>query len=240
MRVYSTLSADNAPPYACEMPLFFFLSRLRFVRVPHYVLTGIDNNYLAVATRHNFLWYIVTFNLVWEKNNVPQNLGCGPLSSFSFPSFPELGRRPGIPSLRRLVPTHDTTEGHPLLTVRVPGGSCLVANGGMRGEGEAVAVPGAATCAVANVRCRLWQMGTGRAPDSLGQDPHAQMNKRRERAAQASGQLRNQLGEGSHRSGRRVRDGEEDETWSYNLRPMHVLCDQSRSKLAAQRHHQRS
>ena len=53
-RIYSTLSADNAPPYACEMP-FVRLLALHIMRESDYILTGVDDDDLAVATRYNFL-----------------------------------------------------------------------------------------------------------------------------------------------------------------------------------------
>lgn len=58
-RVYSTLSADSAPPYACEMPSPVHQTFARYGSSQTWVLTGINNNDLAIATRHDFLRRIV-------------------------------------------------------------------------------------------------------------------------------------------------------------------------------------
>jgi hypothetical protein len=62
-RVYSTLSADNAPPYPCEMPFVRPLA-LHIMRASDYVLTGVNNDDLAIATRHDLLQRTVSFTLL--------------------------------------------------------------------------------------------------------------------------------------------------------------------------------
>lgn len=57
-RVYSTLSADNAPPYAWDMP-FVRLLALHIMRESDYMLTGINYDDLSIATRHNLLQQMV-------------------------------------------------------------------------------------------------------------------------------------------------------------------------------------
>ena len=114
-REYSTLSADNAPPYACDMP-FVHLLALHIMRESDNILTGVNYDDLAIATRHNLLQQIVCHDepqlMCREKTPIPRSWACDPLSSSLFPSFRVPSRLVDTPCRRHLVPIHDTIEGH--------------------------------------------------------------------------------------------------------------------------------
>jgi hypothetical protein len=89
---------------------------LHIMRESDDILTGVNYDNLAVATRHNLLQQMVNHGephlMCREKALIPRSWACDPLSSSLFPSFRVPSRLVDTPFFRYLVPIHDTIEGH--------------------------------------------------------------------------------------------------------------------------------